>query len=705
MNLEEFRIDFIENIRNDSIIQGITPSSVFLEEMTTHLEDMNYLFNSEPLSFYKSGSGNRIMKFDLYSFDEAEKSLILVYNDYIDDDNSNNLTQTEINTITSRMRNYIEETYNGTIFKYIDPSQDIFKFSRELNKQLNQNYISSENDNSIEKLKFYIITNKKLSKRVSNLKIDDFYDKQIELNVWDIERVYDIFSSGKDKEPILIDFTKYNSNNGIPYLKANFDQMIDYDAYLCVLPGKVLSDIYWEHGSRLLEGNVRAFLSNRGKVNKGIRYTIKNQPNKFFTYNNGIACTAKNIVFSLDGNKIEKIEDLQIINGGQTTASLTSAKIKDKADLDNIYVPMKLTIIKSDEYEDMVQNIAKFANSQNKVTDADLFSNHPFHIRLEKLSQSNPAPAKKGEVHNTYWYYERSRGKYQNEMFKLLTRSKIDEYKKKYPKNQVIVKEDLAKYIMAGKLKRPDLVSRGRAKNMKDFAKYIDQKWKQNDNTFNNQYFKTAIVFAIIYKSVDIIVKNAEWYNVGGIKLNIVPYTISKVMSNLPSGRTIDFNRIWRTQELYESFKYEVNKVAQWVNDFLNDSKGVIVTEYAKKIETWEKFKVLKYNFSKEFLDDLIVTSYLNKQNTASKKDEAGNKKVNIEIEIVKLAKTENGKYWQRLVDEGLNRNILTYKEKDIIEKYIYQLASDNPKHVPSSAQFKIVWKVREKLDSHGVLV
>ena len=135
------------------------------------------------------------MKFDLYSFDEAEKSLILVYNDYIDDDNSNNLTQTEINTIASRMRNYIEETYNGTIFKYIDPSQDIFKFSHELNKKLNQNYISSENDNSIEKLKFYIITNKKLSKRVSNLKIDDFYDKQIELNVWDIERVYDIFSS------------------------------------------------------------------------------------------------------------------------------------------------------------------------------------------------------------------------------------------------------------------------------------------------------------------------------------------------------------------------------------------------------------------------------------------------------------------------------------------------------------------------------
>src|SRR5690606_11606401 len=130
--------------------------------------------------------------------------------------------------------------------------------------------------------------------------------------------------------------------------------------------------------SRLLEGNVRAFLSARGKINKGIRNTIIKDPGKFFTYNNGIACTAKQVFMSDDLESIERIEDLQIINGGQTTASLTSAWKKDKATLEKIFVPMKLTIINTEDYDDMIQNISRYANSQNKVTDADLFSNHPF---------------------------------------------------------------------------------------------------------------------------------------------------------------------------------------------------------------------------------------------------------------------------------------------------------------------------------------
>lgn len=705
MNLNEFRSNYIEEIRNDSIIQGITPSQVFLDSMSTQLENMDYLFNSEFLNFYGNGGNNRIMKFDLYSYDESEKALILLYNEYIDDDDPGTITQTEINTITSRLKQYIDETYKGTIFKYIDPSQDIYLFSQKLNVQLNKNYVDYENDDSIEKIKFYIITNKKMSKRVSNLKLENFYDKQVELNIWDIERIFDIHSAGKEKESIVIDFTKYDSNRGITYLKANFEQTVDYDAYLCILPGKVLSDIYWEHGSRLLEGNVRAFLSNRGKVNKGIRYTIKNEPNKFFTYNNGIACTAKEIVFSENGHFIEKIEDLQIINGGQTTASLSSAWKKDNAELDNIYVPMKLTIVKSDEYEDMVQKIAKYANSQNKVTDADLFSNHPFHIKIEQLSLNNPAPPKLGEVHQTYWYYERSRGKYQNEMFKLLTKSKIDEFKRKYPRNQVIVKEDLAKYMMAGLLKRPDLVSKGRAKNMTEFAKYIDNIWKKNDKIFNNKYFQKVVVYAIIYKTVDIIVKKAEWYNVGGIKLNIVPYTISKIISSIPENYMIDINRIWRQQDLYDSFLVEADKIAKLTNDFLNDSKGVIVTEYAKKEETWKKFKAIKFDLSQPFLNDLVDKSLLQEQENNAVKDEQGSKKVSIELQIYNLAQKENGKYWQRLVDEGLKRGLVTYKEKDIIEKYICELSKQNPKFMPSPQQYKIAWQVRKKLDEKGILV
>ena len=583
MNLEEFIKDFTQEVRNDSIIQGMTPSYVFLEKMLGSLQDMEYIFNPTILQFFKSGTSNRIMKFDAYSYDEIDKSLVILSNEYIDDINIASLSQTNINQITSRMLNFIDESNRGTIFKYLDPSNDVYKLAMELKQKLSIDYISNEQDFSIDKIKLFIVTNKRLSSRIANLILDDFLDRRVELNVWDIERIFDVENSGREKEPIFIDIKRLNGGYGIPFLKADFKNMQDYDAYLSILPGKLLSDIYWDHGSRLLEGNVRAFLSVKGKVNAGIRKTIKDEPGKFFTYNNGIACTASKIHFSEDNRFIEKIEDLQIINGGQTTASLVSAWKKDGSPLENIYVPMKLTIIKSDDYDQMIQNISKFANSQNKVTDADLFSNHAFHRKFEMLSQKIIAPPKYGESHGSYWFYERSRGKYQQLQFKLSKKSDLDAFKRKYPKKQVIVKEDLAKFIMAAEYLRPDLVSKGRAKNMNDFAKKIDALWNRDKNHFNEVYFQKAICYAILYKKVDEMVANAEWYNAGGIKLNIVPYTISKIMSSIPKGRSINFNRIWKNQELYDSFVYEISKVSKIVNDFINNSKGMIVTEYAKK--------------------------------------------------------------------------------------------------------------------------
>jgi len=705
MNLEEFTVDFIEIIRNDSVIQGVTPSNIFLEEMSERLQSMEYIFNPTVLPFYKSGTNNRIMKFDLYAYDDIDKSFILLANEYNDDVNIFTLSQSEINQISSRMLNYIDEIHKGTIFKFLDPSQDSYKLALELKHKLSIDYVSVENDISIDKIKLFIITNKKLSKRVSNLNLEDFLGRRVELNVWDIDRIFEIEKSGREKEPIYIDFTRLNSGKGIPYLKADFGNNEEYDAYLSILPGKILSDIYWEHGSRLLEGNVRAFLSARGKVNKGIRNTINKEPGKFFTYNNGIACTAKEIFFSDDYQFIEKIEDLQIINGGQTTASLTTAWKKDNAKLDKIFVPLKLTIIKSNEYDQMIRNISKFANSQNKVTDADLFSNHPFHIRIENLSQKIIAPPKTGETHNTYWYYERSRGKYQQLQFKLNKKSELDAFKKKYPRDQVIIKEDLAKYIMAAEFMRPDLVSKGRAKNIAEFAKKIVLIWEKDSKVINEVYFKKAICYAKLYKTVDKLVANASWYSVGGIKLNIVPYTISKIMSCIPSDKTINFNRIWKKQELYPSFIDEIKKVSEIANKFINESRGVIVTEYAKKEETWLKFKQYHYHLGSAFLDDLVDKELIDEELNSAKKDLKSDEKISVELEIFKLAQTEDGKYWDRLLIEGKKRQVISPTEENIIKYYVCELSKPTPKKLPSPAQYKIAWNLRKRLEDEGVLV
>jgi hypothetical protein len=704
MNLDDFILEYIEEVRRDSKIQNDTPHNVFLEKMSEQLQSMEYIFNPTILPFYKAGTNQRLMQFDLYAYDEIDKSFVLLLNDYNDDESVQNLTQSEIDKLSSRMLNYIQETYSGTVFKFIDPSQDAYKLASELEVKLKKDYVDADNDDSIEKIKLFIVTNKKISKSVKNTKLDDFQSKRVELNVWDIERIYDVIVSGRDKEPVIIDFERITQGKGIEYLKADFGHIEDYDAYLSILPGQLLSDIYWEHGSRLLEGNVRAFLSNKGKVNKGIRNTIKKEPGKFFTYNNGIACTAKEVHFSVDGKYITKIEDLQIINGGQTTASLTTAWNKDKAPLDNIFVPMKLTIIKSDQYDDMIQNISRYANSQNKVTDADLFSNHPYHREFEKMSIKIPAPPKQGENHNTFWYYERSRGKYQQSKFKLNTDSKLKDFERRYPKKQVIVKEDLAKYLMAGIYLRPDWVSRGRAKNMTEFAHKIHEQWLKDRTVFNEKYFKDAISYAILYKFVDNLVANADWYLKGGIKLNIVPYTISKILSNLPNGFMIDINRIWREQTVYQSLASEINRVAKMADQFINDSKGVIATENAKKEDTWKRFKEVEHTFSREFINDLVSIEMLKDQMNAAKKSVKVDAKVNLEIEIYKLAQLENKTYWQRLLDEGLRRGLISYSEENVI-KIIMELAKPNPKKIPSEMQYKIAWAVRKKLEDKGVLV
>ncbi len=91
-------------------------------------------------------------------------------------------------------------------------------------------------------------------------------------------------------------------------------------------------------GGRLLEGNVRSFLSLRSTVNKDIRATILKDPEHFFVYNNGIAVTVEDMTLN-DKGKLLKATDFQIINGGQTTASLARAVYSDKADVSRFGLP------------------------------------------------------------------------------------------------------------------------------------------------------------------------------------------------------------------------------------------------------------------------------------------------------------------------------------------------------------------------------
>ena len=695
-SFEEFRNEYLEDVRINAQIDGTMPDEFFFSDALEKLSSMGELVDPRIKPTQKRCRNNRIMSFDAYCFDESDKSVVLVSNDFKDTADAT-LTKTEIDTIKARMLNFLQEAYDEKLGVYFDITDEMLAVGRDIGRRMKIDYVDIENDNSINQIKLYIITNKLLSEKVTSFRSEDFLGKKVELNVWSIKRFFDLYQSGRDREPIVIDTEKYGVE-GIPCIKAEMSGSLDYDAYLAIVPGQFLHNIYYEHGSRLLEGNVRSFLSNRGKINKGIRETIRKEPTKFFTYNNGIACTAAKISLSEDGRFITSMEDLQIINGGQTTASMTSAVLKDKLPLDNIFIPMKLTVIKNDDYDTMIQNISRYANSQNPVKEADLFSNHPFHRTFETLSKKVAAPIYGDNVNNTFWYYERSRGKYEQEQLKFVRKSEKDAFFRKYPKSQVIKKEELAKYFTCGELLRPDIVSKGSAKCMSFFAEYIDEKYQKNPEYFNDEFYRMAICFVILFRTTDKIVNKAEWYNVGGYKLNIVPYTISKLIQSIPKGYCLDYDLIWKKQQLYPSLNAQIEKIARITNEFIQKSNGIIVTEYCKKEDTWKKYKDVSISLDKSFLDDLASKEIIESKIQSSIKEKKLEKDVNCMVQVYNLGST----YWTNLLAEGMKRHILSPTEMDLLKLAV---AYADGKKFPSDKQAKLIWKIREKLDQAGVLI
>lgn len=750
MDYQEYKEDFLNTLRADSVHSGTDTEDEFLNHTLDLLMDFNELDSPEMTGMGdKKGKGGRLMRADGYCFDETDHSLILLISDFQDSREPDKLTRTRVDELYWRLYYFLDEVCNGNISTYFDDSDDVLKISDYIRRRMNAQH---DDPQLVLKVKFYILTNKELDTRllstnllettISNtrgkkkkakttkkIKKENFNGKPLEIALWYPERFFEMENSNNN-EPIVIDVAEDYGCNGIPCIKGNIGDNLDYEAYIAIIPGKLLADIYIEHGSRVLEGNVRAFLGTGGSksVNSGIRRTINTDPTKFFTYNNGIATTASDVETNfVDGQLyITKIVDLQIINGGQTTASLAEAVLKKtNTDLKGIYVPMKLTVIDDRESEDengirfydaMVQSIAKFANSQNKVTAADLFSNDPFHIQMEQMSKRYLAPPGQSAV-PTGWYYERSRKKYKQEQIKL-SKDSQKRFQSKFPKSQVITKEQLAMYITTVFSLRPDIVSKGKNWTMKAFGTEISEIYKKNKEAFNEFYFKKCICAAIIYRTVDSYLETHKdsarkptgfWYKTGGYKLNIVPYSIAKIISSIPEGLSLDWTQIWNKQAISPSFMREIEIVTKMTNDFICDSNGVIVTEYCKKLSTWEEFRdKIGYSPSADFLSELISTAEVKEYEHDAKSD----KKDDNNLKNIMAIINRGADYWQNLVRIAQNNMIsVSYQELTAIKQLIDmsvtgKLPITSSGKVPSKVTkaVQLALALEDKLKTEGLL-
>ncbi|GAX46703.1 AIPR family protein [Pseudolactococcus reticulitermitis] len=614
MAINDFYQEFIEEIEKNRVLVNVTFIEEFFKQTTDDLIEADEIIgNPEYLHFEQSLSRNQRCQIDGYVYNENDGILTLFVIPKINYNEIESLDKTLADRYFKLASNFFEKA--NEVLEGGEESSEGYSLADSIIHR-----DEKHNDfNGLEGLKVVILTEKSKVASLDTLYATKINGIRTSFQIYDIVFWEKLLKSKRGKVDLILDF----SNQEISGIQAN--ETTEYRSFMCSVNGAVLARLYDKYGSRLIEGNIRSFLQTRGKVNKGIRATILKEPDKFFAYNNGITATCTDIKIS--DKKVTQITNLQIVNGGQTTASLANVLINDKAELQlaKVFVPMKLNLILKDEiYDELIANISNYANSQNKVSEVDLSSNHPFHREIESLSRKIPTPLLDGYSYSTYWYYERVAGQYSQETYKK-SKAEKKNFEKINPKSQLFKKADFAKYFNIYQ-QRPDIASKGGVTAFREFTQWIIDIWKKQPYLINDDFFKTQIANIIIFKTVDRIVKNADWYN--SYKANINAYTIAYLYYWLEiHDLMIDFNKIWKNQEVTPNLVYLFEDLTKSVHEHLIDEKRPVinVTEYAKRKICWES---LQHN-------DLIDEKFGFGSIVIEKKD--------IEVEYMKFEDTISG--------------------------------------------------------------
>lgn len=706
LTYQEFWQDTIQEVQSSLEGTAEYPQQIFYENFEDLLIENN-IFSGMDFHYYETRTATRrykLMHIDYGKVDSMDNSINLLTVDY-DSTHISTITNEKRDTMLQKMISFILNIANGYFQENNLEGDTIYPFVREIIKALP----------STDTLNLFI-----LSSNVKSATLKDFPDTPVQigdkevvvkLKIIDIQYLFNSSLSTRHTDPVNINVADINDGEvtGIKCLPANVSGD-EYEAYLAVLPGKFLSEIYRLYGGRLLEKNVRSFLSTRGNVNKGIRNTIRTEPNKFFTYNNGIACTAASIKTKQrdDGLYITSFNDLQIINGGQTTASLRNAVLTDKdhkVDLRKVFVPMKLTVINdsvSDEDRDiMVGNISKYSNSQNKVSNSDLNSNSPFYVTLEKISRKTFTSTMTNGF-QTRWYFERSRGQYERDQMEL-TKAKRARFKTINPRGQLMRVIDIAKYYNSVE-ERPYWVSWGGQVNAEDFQRAMQAKYEKNPNFVNDYFFKKLVAEAILFlKSKEIIRKTQAYQEHTGILAQVVTYSVSMLMHLIRKKELdLDWKDIWNKQDLPDVLKEEMENLGIWVIRVLTDpSRGKDnVGEWAKLKECWEGMCKRDYKLSSD-IDNILVSPVEAKADELSaKKESRFNKGVDDGLYVFKLG----SKYWRNVLDAGSRYNKFT-------NDYVgYQHVSDairccdQNRMIYSKAMLKDLLRIKKEFEEEGII-
>lgn len=630
MDLREFASDFQENIKMAVEMGNTDHDQELASAILEYLEDNGEVNVPELCVFQKTRT-----RITAYDYNDEAESLDLFY--LIKADTLlGKVNKSKIEQGFNYLMSFYRESMNGTLLKSVsventDEIAEVAKLVQSTKGKINQ-------------LRLYVITNGLTDPDVSMTVESDDGEYIIEYNVWDMQRVYQQHNIRTGKEKVEIDFpTEYNTE--LQCLKMSEENPF-VDAYMAIMPGITLAKIYKKYQQVLLEKNVRTFLQFKGKVNKGIRKTLREEPDMFFSYNNGISTTASEIeVKDIDGTLyITRLYDWQIVNGGQTTASI-SASLNDRdVELGKVFVPMKISVIRDAENsESIIKAISTSANSQTAIKNSDFSANEPYLVDLEKYSRSEWVPNGNAKP-VCKWYFERTRGQYLDQLAQL-TGYNEKSFKREYPKNQKITKTDIAKYEASWNM-MPYNVCRGAEKNYTIFVSDI----KRDKPEVTANYFKRAIAKCILFNTIDSIVKSKK---LGGYKANMNTYLMSSV--SFLSDRNLDLTYIWENQMVQQDVIDRIEELIPMVWVHLTGVSSTVGSlssnagEWSKKPECWNRLK-LKLSEYEKFGQELMQTET---NDDGSCLNEAQQNKIQ-EAEAIEA------NYWFALANWTKTRDLLT---------------------------------------------
>lgn len=568
MNLSEFAVDFLESALITVEEEKISQEDAITNDILEYSIDSGEVIAHE-LCHYKV----RGIKINAWNYDEENEAIDLFVTIFKSEQRLTKVSDKDVQDAFTKAENFFWQAREGKLSAKVDESDTtVFDLVQ----------IIEQTKEEVKNVRIFVITNGQASVEI----IPDAREQNgiyIDFQLWDIERVYQQYLIRSGKQKIEIDFQN-DFNHKLQCL--HMDKVSEkVDAYLAIIPGKILAQIYGKYRQGLLEKNVRTFLQFKAKVNQGIRDSIRNSPDMFFAYNNGISTTAEKVDVEFENGVpyITRIQNWQVVNGGQTTASIFATSTEKQIDLSKVFVQMKISVVlKPEEMSEIVPKISRFANTQTIIKDSDFSSNSEYHIAIENYSRMEWMPTKTGGKATNKWFYERARGQYLDEKSKRVGKeSKM--FDKEYPKKQKFTKTDLAKYEMSW-WQRPFDVGKGAENNFKLFTKELSG--LKNDVT--KKYYQRLIAKAILFKEIDRIVAKQ---NLGGYKANMVSYLLA--LLSYKTNKKLNLDNIWENQGISETLNNMIEAMIPEVWKHINtpSKQGTNIGEWCKKPECWLTLK------------------------------------------------------------------------------------------------------------------